>query len=163
MRLIEDEVMSARSRASGLLWLCDMATVLGVLCLAPVRWRNQFGREPVSRIFDAIEADVKRHRAISIAPETIAYLVRRRTILTVRWRRTRCLLRGMLLQYLLARAGWTITLHIGCDISDASGLVSHCWISSPDLTEANYFMSSDGMKEIYCKTVFARSHDGAPG
>jgi hypothetical protein len=131
----------------------DLATALVSLWSEPARWHYRLRRISVPALLEEIEADVGRARSLSLSRRTIGYLVRRRTVLTMRWRRTRCLLSGLLLLYLFARTGRTVTLHVGCRMGSHGQLVGHCWISSPGLNQAETFTSPGGQEEMYNKTV----------
>jgi len=133
----------------------DLVTVLVSLWLEPARWRYRLRRISVPTLLEEIEAEVRRARSLSLSGRTLGYLVRRRTVLTIRWRRTRCLLRGLLLLYFFARTGKTVTLHLGCRIESNGQLVGHCWISLPGLKQAEMFTSPEGDEEMYRKTLWA--------
>lgn len=46
-----------------------------------------------------------------------------------RWRRQRCLIRCLLVYYLLIRARQEAVLHFGCRV-DQAGFFAHCWLTS---------------------------------
>jgi len=133
--------------------LCAIAETLADVWLLPARWRRRLARAPLPALLDEIEAAVKRAPDLPLTPRTIAMLVHRRAVLTIRWRRTRCLLSGLLLLYLLGRTRRTVTLHFGCRIKDDARLSGHCWLSSPDIPEADLFLPGKSMEEMFQRTL----------
>jgi hypothetical protein len=138
----------------------DIASVLADLWCCPARWRRRLEQIDVPELLDEIEKEAVSRGVICIPPPTIAGLVHRRVILTIRWRKTRCLLSGMLLLYLIARTRRTVTLHLECSFSGDNKLSGHCWISSPDIPEAGQFLPSKGMAEMYSKTIRPMDSNG---
>jgi hypothetical protein len=102
---------------------------------------------------DEIEAAARLASDLSLSPNTIAAMIHRRAVLTIRWRRTRCLLNGLLLLYLLARTRRTVTLHFGCRLAGDDRLSGHCWLSSPDIPDADTYLPAQDMEEMFQRTL----------
>jgi len=131
----------------------DVAAVLVTLAAAPAKWRRRLRRISVPALLDEVEADARRDGPLSLSPGTLAYLVNRRTMLTLTWRRTRCLLSGLLLLYLLARTGRQVALHFDCRLAGDDKLAGHCWIQYPGMDGARRFLPPSGRDALYVKTV----------
>jgi hypothetical protein len=132
---------------------CELVRLFVELWILPARWRRRLAAVPLPALLDDIEALAKRAPDLSLAPGTIAMMTHRRAVLTIRWRRTRCLLNGLLLLYALARTRRTVTLHFGCKMTQDDRLSGHCWLSSPDLPDADKYLPAQNMPEMFCRTL----------
>jgi len=137
------------------------ADVLGVLLwdlwVLPLRWHCRLKHVSVPVLLAEIEGTIGQARVLSLSPHTIARLVRLRIACTlICWRRSRCLLSGLLLLHCLARTQRKITLHLECRLKDDGRLSGHCWVSGPGLGEATRLMPAEGKVEIYRKTFDLR-------
>jgi hypothetical protein len=118
----------------------------------PTRWNKRIQRIGLPRFLDELESEVRSSPPLPVAPAHLLRLVRWRTVISWRWRRNRCLLHGLLLLYLLARAGGRVTLHVGCK-SVKGTIRGHCWITSPDLALRAGETPPDDLKEVISKTL----------
>lgn len=142
--------------------LRDLLVTGGVLCAAPFRWHRQLKQASVPALLEMIEVRVQQAAPLRLPLGLVAYLVRRRAVCSIRWRRRRCLLCGLLYADLLPRAGYAVTIHLGCAV-DPAGLTAHCWISSPDTEAVNRLMSAKSMTELYRKTLQKNAVAGGSG
>ena len=119
----------------------------------PRLWRRRLIHISVPALLNEIQTAILEAPALELSLRQISHWVRRRTLWTICWRRRRCLLSGLLYADLLPRAGYSVTVHLGCRLNTAADLVAHCWISSPDTEEINRLMSSQGMTEMFRRTL----------
>jgi len=141
----------------------DFLSVWMELWVLPARWGRRLRDVSVPVLLDEMQAELAGAGPLSLSPRTIARLVRRRVMWTIRWRRTRCLLSGMLVSYLLARAGHEVTVYIGCDVPENAALMSHCWVSCAALPADDPMQSPQGMEPMYTKTFGAGITEGSSG
>lgn len=147
-----------RNATSARRWpLRDLASMWMRVSLAPRRWHRRLRHVSVPALLGEIEAEFQGAPPLELPLGWIAYCVRRRAVLSIRWRRRRCLLSGLLFADLLPRAGYSVTVHLGCLVGQADHLTAHCWISSPDTEAINRFMSPGGMTEMYRRTLLRRA------
>lgn len=126
--------------------------VLIELFLLPQKWHKRLSYISVPLLFNEIEEDIKRLPAIKWPPILLIILVKYRVKNASKWKKNRCLLQCMLLTYFLSRAGFQITIHLGCNLLN-DNFYGHCWISSPQLTKYACFqdLNKIKMQEIYFK------------
>lgn len=139
---------------------CELTRFFVDLWILPARWRRRLVAAPLPALLDEIEAAAKRAPDLSLSPETIAAMIHRRAVLTIRWRRTRCLLNGLLLLYSLARTRRTVTLHFGCRMTEDDHLRGHCWLSSPDIPDADTYLPAQDMDEMFQRTLNPKMQTG---
>jgi hypothetical protein len=122
----------------------------------PARWHRRMQCVGLPRFLDELEAEIVSAPPRGISPGAVIRLVKLRTKLTWRWRNNRCLLNGLLLWYLLPRAGWPVTLHVGCKHENGS-IRGHCWITSPELTWAEDQAPPTDLQELVTRSLAPRN------
>ena len=132
----------------------DWISVATDLWIWPPRWHRSLRFVPLPEFMDEVERAARRAPALSLPLplSAIACLARRRAGLSLRWRRTRCFLKGLLLFHVIARSRQAVTLHIGCALGGQGRLAGHCWLSSPDVPDVSRILASNGMTEMFSRT-----------
>lgn len=123
------------------------------LVLGPLRWRRRLLQVSVPTLLREIEQATREGPGLTLPVPLIAHLVHRRAVLSIRWRRRRCLLSSLLFADLLPRAGFAVTVHVGCAADRTGRPPVHCWVSSPENEAVNRLMSDQGMTELYRRTL----------
>lgn len=118
----------------------------------PNKWHRRLQLIPVPGILEELEIEARQASPLKLPPELIRYFVKRRVRASVKWRQRRCLLGGLLMLYFLSRAGYKVSLHIGCKLSEGT-LIGHCWVSSPAVLNQGFMFSTLGTEEVICKEL----------
>ncbi len=122
------------------------------LLVMPWAWHKRLSHISVPKLLMEIEQASQKAEPIHFSPELLLRLVKYRTRYTIRWRKNPCLLGGILLFFLLYRAGLEVTLHLGCKYQKGR-IFGHCWISSPQLKSSSRFQRQGDMQKIFSKTI----------
>jgi hypothetical protein len=131
--------------------LLSFIRLLTDLLIMPWKWHKRLLNISVPKLLVEIEETSKKKGPIRFSSALIIALVKYRVRYSVLWRKSPCLLGGMLLSYFLCRAGFQVKLHLGCKFQKGH-LFGHCWISSSQLETVGRFQNQGDMEEIYCKT-----------
>jgi hypothetical protein len=117
----------------------------------PIKWRKRLRHVSVISLMDEIEESLKSSSSLSLSPQLIMILVKKRVSNSHRWKSNRCLLGSLLCSYCFSRLGFEITMHIGCRLKQGK-IDGHSWISSSHPIGSDRFQASGDMTEMYRKT-----------
>lgn len=119
----------------------------------PPIWEKQLQKISVPELIDRIEKEAAFFPGLMAPQSLIGLLVRLRTFLSIRWRRNRCLLKGLLLMHFFSRAGKQATFHLSCHINATGTVGGHCWVSLPGTKRDRRAKLKKGWVEIYTHTL----------